>query len=636
MVNEDINQDRLKGRRLWQALSYLKYSKDWISVGLIAAALTVCLQLYLPWMMKVLFDALTGSHLAVLAKVVFTLAMVGIGAGLCEALKDYAFAAAAERILAKVREHLYSRFRALPLAYFQKERTGKAMAVLTIDAPALVKLYCPVLGEAFVSVLELLAALTILTWVFGWLTLLAPLACALYLIIPFISVKRLRHLNQKKLRLNAQLSADLAESISATREVQAFSREDWDRERLRRTFRAYLPLQRSIGLLQIGASSNMLIYWAIAGFFYWLGGRNVLTHELSLGSLFAMVWYFTFLDVPVRRIVGLNDQLQSALAASDSVFDLMGTSESASQQEDSKDLLEISGRINFDNVDFAYEPGTPVLRRVNFSVFPGERIAIVGPSGAGKSTLLGLVLRLHNVRSGRILIDGEDISRISVRSLRRQIGVVFQDTFLFNTSVRENIRFAKLKATNEEVIVAATAANADAFVHELPRGYDTEVGERGTKLSGGQKQRIAIARAILMDPRILILDEPTSSLDSQAEMEVREALELLMQGRTTLQVSHRLAAIANTDRIVVLDQGQVVAIGNHSQLMNECAWYRQSYQLQTLACGTRTDPVSGAGVDTSADVSNYHGPSRDGDAGEPMRVEETSRATADADGRLLL
>src|ERR1051326_1665120 len=563
-----------KNHRIRTALVYLKHSKRWLVMAVMVALVGAALQLYLPWMLKLVFDTLTEGRSAALGRMVITLALVAVGTGLCDGLKNYAFTQSAERALAEIRAALFSRLRMFPLVYFQKAQTGKIMSVLTNDAPAMAKLYQPVLGEAFLSTLQLIAALTILTVVFGRLTFLAPLACGLYLLVPILTTPGLRRLNQKNQALNASLSADLQESISATREVKAFGREEWDLKRLAHRFLAFLPLQRKIGALQIAGSSTIFISWGTAAFCYWYGGRKVLSHEISLGSLFALVWYFSFLDVPVRKLVGLNAQLQSALAAGDRVFDLLESHEHVPVQSDTKHVSQITGRVTFDNLNFSYEPGKPVLTDIQFSAGAGERIAIVGASGAGKSSLVSLILRLHSIESGRILIDDEDIAQVELQSLRRQIGVVFQDTFLFNTSIRENIRFAKLDATDSEVVAAAKAAHADNFITELPRGYDTVVGERGGTLSGGQRQRIAIARAMLLDPRILILDEATSSLDSQAEAAVDDALEILMCGRTTFIVSHRLSKIADADRIIVLDQGRIIESGNHAELMNACGWYR--------------------------------------------------------------
>src|SRR5262249_8894962 len=393
----------------------------------------------------------------------------------------------------------------------------------------------------------------------------AVLVCGLYLLVPVLVSPPLRRLNRDKQRLNAELSANLQEGLSGTREIKTFSRDGWDFERLRRNFSAFLPLQGKIAGLQIAMSSNLVIYWVIAGLLDWFGGLRILRHEMSLGTLFSLVWYFAFLDMPMRQFAGLNDQLQSALAGADGVFDFLDAHTPLMHRTETKELPPIVGHIAFENVSFEYQSGYLVLSRLNFLIGPGERVAIVGASGAGKSTLISLILRLHPLTSGRILIDGHDISQVSLQPLRTQIGVVFQDTFLFNMSIWDNIRFGNPKATNEEVITAAKAANVHSFALDLPCGYETQVGERGSALSGGQRQRIAIARAMLINPRILILDEATSSLDWESEKDVAAALERLMHRRTTIVASHRLAAIARSDRILVLDQGKIVTDGNHDQ-----------------------------------------------------------------------
>ena len=570
MANRIIDQQRRMVPRLRRALRYSQLCRGWLALGFLAAALMICLQICLPWVVKLLFDTLTGDYRSSLALLVFLVVITGIGAGLCENLKTYAFSRVAESVLIDVRTNLYCKLRMLPTAFLGQQQTGKIMSVLTSDAPALAKFYNPVLGDAFVSLFQLLSAITVLGFISIWLSFFAVLVCGLYLMIPVLVSPPLRRLNRDKQGLNAELSANLQESLSGTREIKAFSREEWDFERLRRNFSAFLPLQVKIAGLQIAMSSNLLIYWIIAGLLDWFGGLRILRHEMSLGTLFSLVWYFAFLDMPMRQFAGLNDQLQSALAGADGVFDFLDAYTPLMRRTETKELPPIAGHISFENVSFEYQPGYPVLRHLNFSIRPGERVAIVGPSGAGKSTLLSLILRLHPLTSGLILIDGHDISQVSLQSLRTQIGVVFQDTFLFNMSIWENIRFGNPEAADEEVIAAAKAANVHSFALDLPCGYETHVGERGSALSGGQRQRIAIARAMLINPRILILDEATSSLDWESEMDVTAALERLMQRRTTIIASHRLAAIARSDRILVLDQGRIVSDGNHDQWLEQC------------------------------------------------------------------
>ena len=572
MTNELIDHQRRMTPRLRRALHYLQHCRGWVVLGFGSAALMICLQICLPWVVKLLFDALTSGYRDSLALLVILVAITGIGAGLCENLKAYAFSRVAESVLINVRESLYCKLQTLPMAFFGQQQTGKIMSILTSDAPALAKLYNSVLGDAFVSLFQLLSAITVLGFVSIWLSFSAVLVCGLYLLVPVLISSPLRQLNRDKQLLNAELSTNLQESLSGTREIKTFNRAGWDFERLRRNFNAFLPLQGKIAGLQVAMSSNLVIYWVVAALLNWFGGQRILQHEMSLGTLFSLVWYFAFLDMPMRQFAGLNDQLQSALAGADGVFDLLDAHTPLMQRTETKDLPPIVGHIAFENVSFEYQPGYPVLRRLNFSIDPGESVAIVGVSGAGKSTLLSLILRLHPLTSGRILIDGHDISQVSLQSLRTQIGVVFQDAFLFNMSIWENIRFANPKATDEEVIAAAKAANVHSFALDLPYGYETRVGERGSALSGGQRQRIAIARAMLIDPRILILDEATSSLDRESEKAVIEALERLMHRRTTIIASHRLAAIARSDRIIVLDEGKIVADGNHDQSLAQFDW----------------------------------------------------------------
>lgn len=580
MANANNSTGESRSRTFWKFLGYVKPYKAWLLLGISLAAIVAGLQLYLPWILKLIFDSLTGARPHPLLQIVLLLVVVAVSSSAVETFRGYAFVELSERVLAELRNELCTVLRRLPLSHFQKEQTGRIMSVLTHDAPAMARVYNPILSEAFQSILQLLLAFAVLTLVFRWLVLFAPVACAIYLIVPSILTKKLRELHENLQATNAQFSAELQESISATREVKAFNREQWDLKRLAKSIGAFLPLHRRVSFLQIVTLSNTLLYWLIAGSLYWLGGRRVLAGTMSVGSLFALVWYFSFLDVPVRRLVNLHGQLQAALAAADRVFDVLKLESSAVQPAVTKSLSCVGGRIRFDSVSFAYDNGKSVLTGVSFIVDPGQRVAIVGPSGTGKSTLASLILGLHNISAGHIYIDEQDTSEIALESLRKHIGVVFQDTFLFNTSVRENIQFGRLDATDAEVVAAAKAANAHNFIMELPHGYDTEVGERGAALSGGQRQRIAISRAILLDPHILILDEATSALDPEAEAAVCEALENLMRGRTNLIIAQRLSTIADSDRIVVLDQGRVAELGKHRELMRNGGWYRKNYEMQ--------------------------------------------------------
>jgi subfamily B ATP-binding cassette protein MsbA len=314
----------------------------------------------------------------------------------------------------------------------------------------------------------------------------------------------------------------------------------------------------------------------------WFGSSEVIAGRLTAGGLVAYLVYTMMVAAPIASLAGLYSQFQSALGATERLFELLDTVPDIADRPGAAVLPTVAGRVEFVDVDFDYISAVPILKQVSFMAEPGQVVALVGPSGAGKSTLVNLIPRFYDVGDGRILIDGCDVRDVTVKSLRQQIGIVPQETLLFSDTVLENIRYGKLDATKKEIERATTAANAHNFItNDLPDGYQTMVGERGVKLSGGQRQRVAIARAILKDPRILILDEATSSLDSESESLVQEALERLMNGRTSFVIAHRLSTVINADWVLVLDQGRVVEQGTHNQLLQNIeGLYYRLYQMQ--------------------------------------------------------
>ena len=312
----------------------------------------------------------------------------------------------------------------------------------------------------------------------------------------------------------------------------------------------------------------------------WFGGYEVVNGQMTAGSLVAFLTYAVNLANPVKRLSRVYGNLQRAMAAVDRVFHVIDLKETITDKPDAKELPKVKGHVVFDHVSFEYKKGVPALSDVSLEVKPGQMIAFVGPSGAGKSTIANLIPRFYEVTSGSISIDGFDIRDVTVSSLRKQIGIVPQETMLFSTTVRENIRYGRLDATDEEVEMAAKAANADTFIRELPNGYDTKIGERGLNLSGGQRQRMAIARAILKNPQILILDEATSALDTESEKIVQAALDKLMVGRTSFVIAHRLSTIFNADQIYVIDNGHIKEHGTHEELLKLGGLYSYLYNIQ--------------------------------------------------------
>jgi len=315
-------------------------------------------------------------------------------------------------------------------------------------------------------------------------------------------------------------------------------------------------------------------------FIVWFGGYEVVNGVITAGALVAFLTYAVNLANPVKRLSRVYGNLQKAMAAVDRVFDVLDLPENIRDKEDAAALPTTKGHVTLRDVSFGYQKGSLALAHVSLEAEPGQMIAFVGPSGAGKSTIANLIPRFYDVNEGAILIDGHDIRDVTISSLREQIGIVPQETVLFSNTVLENIRYGRLDATDEEVVAAAKAANADAFIRELPEGYHTQIGERGLNLSGGQRQRMAIARAILKNPRILILDEATSALDTESEKIVQEALDQLMVGRTSFVIAHRLSTIFNADQIYVIDGGHIVEHGTHEELLRRGGLYSSLYHIQ--------------------------------------------------------
>jgi ATP-binding cassette, subfamily B, bacterial MsbA len=548
-------------------------------LGVIAAALATVLQLCVPWRFKRLFDVVVSGSSSELLSAVILVAAAAVGAALFDALRTALFSALADSVLADVRCELHGKVLSYPLARFQRDRTGRMMSVFTSDAPAMARFIHPVFSEGLYGVFQLAGVLAILSTLYGSMVLLVPIACALYVLVPAVTGPRLRRLNRRLQEATANVSAALQESLASVREVKAFNREEWDAARMGARFRALLPAQTTLAYTQLAASSTIVLYWTVAGAIYWIGGRQVMAAGASIGSLYALVWYFTFVDVPVRRLMNLNGSYQAASASTERVIAAMMGGAPPPIVGAAFPARPVRGSIVFERVSFAYDDARHALHDVSFTVEPGQRVALVGQSGAGKSTVLGLILGLYTPTEGRVLIDDVDLQRTGAEAIREHIGIVFQDTVLFDASIRENIRFGRLSATDADVEDAAKAASADEFIARLPNGYETLVGERGVALSGGQRQRIAVARAMVRRPMILLLDEPTTALDAETAAAVTVTLEQVMAGRTTILVTHDLASAAGADHILFLNHGRLSEEGSHSQLLRRAGEYQHAYRV---------------------------------------------------------
>jgi ATP-binding cassette, subfamily B, bacterial len=488
-----------------------------------------------------------------------------------------------QRFKYDMRRQLYSHLQTLPLGYFEKAQTGKLMSTITNDVATLDQL----ISGGLVRVIQDGATLIgVLVWVFFKDWRLALVGLAVY---PFYVLNYMLHIGRIKSTADDVrehrdvMQGDLQEKLAGALVVKSYAKERYE-------VRQFMGQTRN--LLDGNVELNMLgtRLWTIAEFIgsgcgvallLWFGGREVIDGRLQPGSLVAFISFITgYLYGPTLRLIQLNEVLARSNAALRRIFALVDTHPHILDRPEATDLPPIRGAVRYENVWFEYEKGQPVIKGVSLDIEPGQMVAFVGQSGSGKTTMINLLSRHYDVTGGRITVDGHDIREVSLDSLRRQVGVVIQETVLFNTTIRENIRYGKLGASDEDVAEAARAANIAHVIEALPKGYDTRIGEEGVKLSGGEKQRVAIARALLSDPRILILDEATSSLDSETETLIQEALDHLMRGRTSFVIAHRLSTIVSADLIVVMEKGVVKEAGSHQELLAAGGVYAGLYAQQ--------------------------------------------------------
>jgi len=488
-----------------------------------------------------------------------------------------------ERVVADLRKRVYGHLHRQSLRFFADRRTGDLTSRLTNDVGAVRSAVTQALSDLLTQSLSLLGSVALMM-VLNW-----RLSLIIFVVVPLVTGlavyfgRKIRGLARDVQDRLADTTAVAEEALAAIRVVKAFARSGYEVTRYNDAIDELFETSRYRVLVSslFSASVALLFFMALVGIF-WYGGREVLAGRLTVGDLVA----FTFYAFNIARSVGgmsrLYTTFNSAAGATERLFELLDTTPDLQDAPDATPLPRLEGRVCFDHVTFAYEEGRPVLRDVDLEVAAGETVALVGPSGAGKSTLVDLIPRFYDPQEGRITVDGYDLRTVTRPSLREQIAAVSQEVHLFNTTIRANIRYGRLDAPDDAVEAAARAANAHDFIAALPDGYDAEVGERGVKLSGGQRQRIAVARALLRDARLLLLDEATSSLDSASEALVQEALDRLMEGRTTFIIAHRLSTVQGADRILVLDEGRIVQTGTHEALVQREGLYRDlaSYQFR--------------------------------------------------------
>ena len=497
------------------------------------------------------------------------------------ALQSYLLAYIGEHIVYDLRTSLYGHLQKLSLDFYAARRVGDIVSRLSSDVTQMRTMLTTNLTSLLSQVLTLIGSIVIVLTLSTRFTLFILALLPVIILIAFTFGRRIQ---KGSTRLQDQLADSTIvaeEGLQGIRVVKSFGREAYETQRydaaMGKTFRA--SLQMAVYNSLFGAVMMFLGFGSIAAIM-WYGGREVIAGRLTLAMITGFLMYGISIAGSLAGLAGLYAQLRTAIGGVQRVFEILDTRPSVQDMPAAIELPAVRGQISFEDVSFTYDGEAPVLQDVSLEVKAGEILALVGPSGAGKSTIFNLIPRFYDPTSGAISIDGQNLRTVTQQSLRQQIGIVPQETILFGGTIRENIRYGRLDATNEELVAAARAANAHDFIMHFPQQYDTLVGERGMNLSGGQRQRIAIARAILKDPAILLLDEATSSLDNEFEELVQEALNRLMQNRTTVIIAHRLSTIKVAQRIAVLDGGRIIELGTHDELMGHNRLYARLYMMQ--------------------------------------------------------
>ena len=542
------------------------------------------LGLVMPWILKLIIDrALGSSDLGYLFLLLGVIAMVYAVREVFFYISHYLAFYVAQRILFDVRSRLFKHIQSLSLRFYQEYRTGKLISNILTDVSTLQQMISASMVNLVVNIFMIAFILSVLFLINTKLALICLFLAPLHF-INFNYFKNTITKDSKILREKmSEISANLAETLNGVKIVKSFSKERAEsREfvaQLRPTFDMTININMKGVYCWIVAEVIGVVYLVVA---LGLGGAMVARGEMTIGSFVAFYSYLGMLTGPINAISGLSTIISEGYTSGARIFRLLTTVPEITEDDEPIRIERARGEVQFDNICFGYN-GKPILKNFSLKVEPGRKVALVGPSGSGKSTIASLLLRFYDVNSGSVKLDGTDIRSYTLASYRNNVGIVLQDSFLFSGTIEDNIRYGKEDATKEEVIEAAKKANAHEFIMSLENQYKSEVGENGVTLSGGQKQRIAIARTILRNPSVLVLDEATSALDSVSEAAVQEALDNLMQDKTTIIIAHRLSTVRNADQIVVLKDGRVSQIGRHGDLMRKDGIYRDLYTLQRRA-----------------------------------------------------
>ena len=485
------------------------------------------------------------------------------------------------RLELNMRKDMFKHLQRLSLDFYAKREVGSIVSRGTNDVDKITELITSGVANVVADILTLVGIIAIMLWMNWWLSLITFSVIPLMVIFLYLWGRRVRTVYRETRKTIASVSAKMEESVSGMKEIQSYSREGETRQEFRQINMSNMQANVQAGQVMSAFWPAVSVFTAIGNFLVlWFGGGAVMNGTLSVGVLFGFMSYLGRFFWPIQDLSSFWNSVQSALAAAERVFDIMDTPEDISDKADAVELPRIEGHISYEDMSFRYEDDTPVLTDINLEINPNTTIALVGPTGVGKTTMINLLYRFYDPKKGAVKVDGYDLRDIKLASLRKQMAVVLQDNFLFSGTVMENIRYGNLNATDDEIIEVAQTVGAHEFIMKLPEGYQTDVRERGGRLSVGQRQLISLSRALLADPRILIMDEATSSIDAYTELIIQQALDRIFKNRTSIIIAHRLSTVRNADMIVVLHEGKVAEKGRHSELIQQDGLYKQLYEMQ--------------------------------------------------------
>jgi subfamily B ATP-binding cassette protein MsbA len=572
-------------KKLWpQIWALVAPRKGLLLAGMCLMAVNRVAGLVLPFTSKPLLDKVlspTHAHPELLPRIIALVFSAMIVQAITSFSLTQLLSKAGQRLIAEMRRQVQKHVGLLSVAYYDENRTGTLVARIMTDVEGVRNLVGTGLVEFVGGLLTAILAFIFLLHRSATVTLTVFAVVGGFVFILQYAFKKIRPIFRERGKINAEVTGRLTESLGGVRVIKGYHAE----EREAGVFavgvdRLLSNVMKSLTLTSVLGSASTTVLGLVSAIVMWLGGHNVLSHTWTVGDYFSYNMFLAIMVMPIFQIVNIGTQLTEAFAGLDRTREIMAELEENKDPNRTLKMPSIHGTVRFENVEFAYDPDKPVLHGISFAAEPGTVTALVGSSGSGKSTIISLLCAFHTPLKGRVLVDGVDLAAVDLNTFRSQLGVVLQDSFLFDGSIRENILFSRPDATEEQFLFACRTARVDEFAERYPDGYDTIVGERGVKLSGGQRQRLSIARALLAEPRILILDEATSSLDSESEAMIQAGLSQLMLGRTTFVIAHRLSTIRRADQILVVEQGLIVERGNHAELFAKGGRYYDLYTRQ--------------------------------------------------------